>query len=277
MKVFISVDMEGICGITSMKQISSAGAEYGHARLLMTEDVNAAVAGALEGGASEILVRDAHGSAINIMADRLHPAARLVAGWTPNLDMLQGIDSSFDVAFFIGYHPGPASAGAVLSHTYSMETIRSVELGGIPAGETLINALQAGIHGVPVGLVSGERALQQEIAAPLGQAEFVETKVGFGFQSALLHGVEETRGRIRQAAERAARRAAGKEKLPPYRPEGPIRARFEFLKAEACLAVALVPGIEIQDPRSVFLNAATPEEFLRRFMLLSQVLYGLRG
>jgi D-amino peptidase len=277
MKVFLSVDLEGICGISSMKQISSAAPEYGHARQLMTEDVNAAVAGAVEGGADEIVVRDAHGPAINIYPDKLHPAATLIAGWSPTLDMLQGLDSSFGTAFFIGYHPGPASSRAVLSHTYSMETIRGVELNGIPAGETLLNALQAGLSGVPVGLVTGERALHEEIKDPLAGVGFVETKIGYGFQSALLHPVEKTRALIKRAAADAVRRAASDKPLPPYRPQTPVRARVEFLKAEALLAVALVPGIEASGTQAALLQAATAEEFFRRFQLMCQVLYGLRS
>jgi len=269
--------MEGISGITSMRQVSSTGAEYGHARLWMTEDVNAAVAGALEGGAAEVLIRDAHGTATNLLPDRLHPAARLVAGWAPQLDMLQGLDSSFATAFFIGYHPGPAAERAVLSHTYSMETIRSVEVNSIPAGETLLNAVQAGSLGIPVGLVSGERALFEEISTALPGIEFVETKIGYGYQSALCHPLEACRSGIRKAAARAVERLRRGDSPAPYRPELPVRARIEFHKAEACLATTLVPGLERIDSRSAVLLARSGEEFVRRFLLLMQVLYGLRG
>lgn len=275
MKVFISADMEGITGISSLKQISTGGAEYGTARHWMTDDVNAAVTGALEGGASEVLVRDAHGSAINIMPDRLHPAARLVAGWSPTLDMLQGLDSTFGVAFFIGYHPGPPSAGGVLSHTYSMALIREVTINGISAGESLINALQAGVLGVPVGLLTGEKGLRDEIAPVLGEALFVQTKTGFGWQSAMLKPMAECRDQIRSAASAAVKRCLKGVGFPVYQPALPVRARIDYHRAEACLASRLVPGVEAIDTRSIWLVADTAEEWVRRFQLLSQVLYGM--
>jgi len=277
MKVFISADMEGISGISSLKQVSSAAPEYPQARLWMTRDVNAAVQGALEGGADEVLVRDAHGPAINILPDRLHPAARLMAGWTPALDMMQGCDASFAVAFFIGYHPGPPAAGGVLSHTYSVEMIREVWIGGVSAGESLINALQAGTWDVPVGLVTGERALRQEIAPALGEAEFVQTKTGFGYQSALLEPLRTCRVLIRAAAARAAARAARGPAFPVYRPALPVEAVVGFHKAEAVTAVQFVPGVQAIDSRSVRLRAETAADFIARFQLLTQVLYGMRS
>lgn len=275
MKVFISADMEGITGISSLKQISSGGAEYGTARHWMTDDVNAAVAGALEGGASEVVVRDAHGSAINIMPDRLHPAARLVAGWSPTLDMLQGLDNSFGVAFFVGYHPGPPAAGGVLSHTYSMALIREITINGISAGESLINAVQAGTLEVPVGLLTGEKGLRDEIAPVLGEALFVQTKTGFGWQSAMLKPMGECREQIRSAASAAVKRCLQGVGFPVYQPALPVRARIDYHRAEACLASRLVPGVEMIDTRSIWLAADTAEDWVRRFQILSQVLYGM--
>lgn len=275
MKVYISVDMEGITGISSYKQISSSAPEWGTARLWMTEDVNAAVTGALEGGASEVVVRDAHGSAINILPDRLHSAARLVAGWSPILDMLQCLDASFGVAFFVGYHPGPSAAGAVLSHTYSMALIREVTINGISAGESLINALQAGVLGVPVGLVTGEKGLHDEIAPVLPDALFVATKTGCGWHSAMLKPMAECREQIRVAASAAVQRCLQGVGFPVYRPTLPVRARLDYHRAEACLASRLVPGVETIDTRSIWLTADTAEDWVRRFQLLCQVLYGM--
>jgi D-amino peptidase len=275
MKVYISVDMEGICGVTSLKQISSSNAEYNLARIWMTDDVNVAVEGALEAGATEVLVRDAHGPAINILPDRLHPAARLMVGWAPVLDMMQGLDRSFDLAFLVGYHPGPPAAGGVLTHTYSMEHVREVTINGISAGESLINAIQAGVHEVPVGLVTGEKALREEIAPALPEVEFVTTKTGYGYQSALLEPVQECRNRIRSAAAHAVKRCVDGSSFPVYHPALPLEVRIDFHKAEGCAAAQLVPGIVPIDARSVRLQADTAEELIRRFQLLMQVFYGL--
>lgn len=274
MKLFISADMEGITGVTSMRQVSSRETAWNEARIWMTEDVNAAVEGACEAGATEVVVRDAHGPATNILPDRLHPACRLMAGWTPVLDMLQGLDDSYGLAFFIGYHPGPGSPAGVLSHTFSMKTIREVQVNGISSGESLINAIQAGIHRVPVGLVTGERALQQEIAV-LGEVEFVGTKVGYGYQSALLEPMMACRRRIRETAAQAVRRQVEGPGYQAYLPDLPIHARIEFHKAEAALACQLVPGVERTDVRAIDFTADTARDFIRTFQLVDQILYGL--
>ncbi len=273
----MSVDMEGISGVSSLKQIRADTPEYAMARIWMTEDVNAAVEGAVSAGASEILVRDAHGRATNIPPDRLHPKARLMAGWMPNMDMLQGLDSTWDVVFMIGYHPGPPSKGGVLSHTYHMSAIREVVINGISAGETLLNAIQAGMLGVPVGLVTGERALHDEIAGPLGSAEFVPTKTGFGYQSALLEPVAVCREEIRRCAARAVERAGAGRDLTPYIPEAPISLRVDFQSAEACETARLIPGFRAASTRTMEMQAASADELLRSFQLLMQVLYGMNG
>jgi D-amino peptidase len=189
--------------------------------------------------------------------------------------MLQGLDASFGVVFFVGYHPGPPAAGGVLSHTFSMSLVREVTINGISAGESLINAVQAGVHGVPVGLVTGERGLREEIAPVLGEALFVQTKVGYGYQSALLEPVQECREKIRTAASAAVKRCLQGTGFPVYKPDEPLRTRMDFHRAEACAASLLVPGVEPIDTRSVWLHAATAEEFVRRFQLLCQVLYGM--
>lgn len=277
MKIYISADMEGISGVSSLKQIRADTPEYAMARTWMTEDVNAAVEGAVSAGASEVLVRDAHGRATNIPPDRLHPKARLMAGWMPNMDMLQGLDSTYGVVFLVGYHPGPPSKGGVLSHTYHMSAIREVFINGISAGETLLNAIHAGLHGVPVGLVTGERALRDEIAGPLGSAEFVLTKTGFGYQSALLEPVLQCRAEILRCAAAAVERAGKGGELTPYALEAPISLKVDFQSAEACETARLIPGFRAASTRSMEMRADSVEELLRSFQLLMQVLYGMNG
>jgi len=102
LKVFISVDMEGVAGVIHWEDVSRDGKDYGLFRKLMTEETNAAIEGALAAGATEILVRDSHGSARNILPDLLHPEAELIRDWgyTP-LSMMEGIDESFDAVIFL--------------------------------------------------------------------------------------------------------------------------------------------------------------------------------
>jgi len=139
MKVYISCDMEGVSGIVDSKQTRMDGEEYKRAQKLMTGEVNAAIEGALAGGATEILVNDSHGLMRNILIEELNPNAQLISGSSKPLSMMQGIDESFDAAFFIGYHAQAGTPYSVLDHTYS-SIVYQVSLNGRPVGETGLNA-----------------------------------------------------------------------------------------------------------------------------------------
>lgn len=118
--MFISVDMEGVCGVIHWEEVSRNGKDYDLFRKLMTEETNAAIQGALAAGATEILVRDSHGSARNILPHLLHPEAELIRDWSGGpLSMIEGIDESFDAVLFIGYHARANTPNAVLDHTMS--------------------------------------------------------------------------------------------------------------------------------------------------------------
>jgi len=179
MKVYISCDMEGISGVVAGKQTEGNGEEYKRAQKLMTDELNAAIEGALAGGATEILVNDSHGHMRNILIEELNPKAQLISGSPKPLLMMQGIDASFDAAFFIGYHAQAGTAYSVLDHTYA-GIVYQVSLNGRPMGETGLNAALAGYFGVPVVLVSGDKLLVEEATALLGTVEGVAVKESCG-------------------------------------------------------------------------------------------------
>jgi D-amino peptidase len=178
MHVYISVDMEGIAGVVHESQTDPTtpafAAEYGRFRRLMTAEANAAVEGALAAGATRVLVNDSHWFMRNLLAEELHQAAELVSGDPKPRSMVQGIDGAggaggvgFDAALFIGYHARAGTRNAILDHTYA-DRIHEVRLNGKPVGELGLNAGLAGMHGVPVALVSGDAALAAEAKELLG-------------------------------------------------------------------------------------------------------------
>ena len=171
MRIYISVDMEGIAGVVHESQTNptdpASAADYGRFRRLMTAEANAAVAGALAAGATRVRVNDSHWFMRNLVAEELHQAAELVAGDPKPHSMVQGIDGGFDAALFIGYHARAGTRNAILDHTYA-DRIHEVRLNGKPVGELGINAAFAGVHGVPVALVSGDAALAAEAQDLLG-------------------------------------------------------------------------------------------------------------
>ncbi|PYO72126.1 MAG: peptidase M55 [Gemmatimonadetes bacterium] len=171
MRVYLSVDMEGIAGVVHESQTDPAtpafAAEYARFRRLMTAEANAAVEGALAAGATKVVVNDSHWFMRNLLAEELHQAAELLSGDPKPRSMVHGIDGGFDAALFIGYHARAGTPNAILDHTYA-DHIHEVRLNGKAVGELGLNAAFAGIHGVPVALVSGDSALAAEANDLLG-------------------------------------------------------------------------------------------------------------
>ncbi|MEE8163588.1 MAG: M55 family metallopeptidase [Anaerolineae bacterium] len=235
MKVYISCDMEGISGVVAGKQTEMNGEEYKRAQKLVTGEVNAAIEGALAGGASEVLVNDSHGSMRNILIEELNPSAQLISGSPKPLSMMQGIDGSFDAAFFIGYHAQAGTAYSVLDHTYS-GIVYQVSLNGRLVGETGLNAALAGHFGVPVVLVTGDKLLVEEATTLLGTVEGVAVKESCGRSAAKCLVPESARKLIREAAQRALS-TEGK----PFVVEPPITLTVDFTSSAHLDVAELIP------------------------------------
>lgn len=187
LKVFISVDMEGITGVVNWEEVSRDGKDYDLFRRIMTDETNAAVEGALAAGAAEITVRDSHGSARNILPDRLHPAARLIRDWSGGpKGMMEGIDESYDAVIFIGYHAKAGTPNAMLEHT-SSGSVTDFSINGMSLPEGGYNALIAGSYGVPVVFAAGDKAICDQLRTFLSDLETVAVKEGIGAAANSLH------------------------------------------------------------------------------------------
>jgi D-amino peptidase len=218
LKVFISVDMEGITGVVNGDDASRDGKDYDYFRQTMTREANAAIEGALAAGASEIIVRDSHGTALNLLPEMLNRNSKLLRDWSEGpMYMMEGIDESFDAAIFVGYHARAGTTNGVLDHT-SSGNVTDVSINGISMPETGYNALMAGYHNVPVVFVAGDKAVCDQAEELLGTVETVAVKEGIGAAALNLHP-EVAREQIRAGVERALRNLDDYEpyKLrPPY-------------------------------------------------------------
>jgi len=154
-KVYISVDMEGISGVTGDDQTGAGGAEYGRSRKLMAEDANAAIRGAFDGGATEVVVNDSHGSQRNLLPEDLDPRARLISHSFKRHGMVEGLDETFDAVIFVGYHAKADSPRGLFAHTGS-GVVKDVSVNGRSAGEGGLNTMMANWYGVPVVMISGD-------------------------------------------------------------------------------------------------------------------------
>src|SRR5918997_2572083 len=151
-RVYISVDLEGISGINGDDQTSAGQPEYARARKLMAEDANAAIRGAFEGGATDVLVNDSHGGQRNLLPEDLDPRARLISHSFKRYGMMEGLDDTFDAIVFVGYHAKADAPRGLFAHTGS-GVIRDLQINGRSVGEGGMNAALAAWHGVPVVLV----------------------------------------------------------------------------------------------------------------------------
>ena len=209
MRVYISVDMEGIGGISHPHPTDAKDARYPASVDLMVGEANAAIEGALAAGATDILVNDSHASMHNLLPEAINPAATVLQGqkaWS----MVAGAADGFDVALFVGYHARAGHPRGTIAHTYSGRPVET-RLDGRPTGEYGLNALVLGAWGIPVGLVTGDDALAEEVADWLPWAERVVVKHADGGSSAASVHPSRARDLVRAGAERAVRRAAAGE------------------------------------------------------------------
>lgn len=266
MKTYISVDMEGISGVVDWTQIvkGKESEDYDRFRALMVQDVNAAVEGALEAGATTILVNDAHASMRNILITALHPEAELVTGTPKPLSMMEGLDGSFQAVFFIGYH-ARAGAPGVLNHTYS-GTLMECRFNGQAVGETGLNAAVAGHFGVPVALVTGDDLVTAEACDLLGPVRTVAVKQALGRYAARCLHPDRTRDLIRIAAREALGRL---DAVRPYRPVLPLRVEIDLRDSGQADAAMLLPGLDRVGGRTV---AFTAPDLLRAYRMTRVVL-----
>ncbi|HLZ50720.1 MAG TPA: M55 family metallopeptidase [Candidatus Acidoferrum sp.] len=184
MKIYISVDMEGVAGVVTADQLLPGGFEYERFRHFMTDETIAAVRAAKEEGAGEIVVSDSHGNGENLLIEEFPKDVRIVRAWPRHGGMMGGLDSSFNAAIFIGYHASTTNPNGVRAHTFSSAHYTRVTLNGNAVTEGEYNAAYAGAKGVPVVFASGDDAAVEEIKSRLGDIETVETKKALSFHSA---------------------------------------------------------------------------------------------
>jgi len=184
LKVYISVDMEGVAGVVTADQLLPSGFEYERFRHFMTDETLAAVRAAKEAGAGEIVVSDSHGNGENMLIEEFPKDVRIVRAWPRHGGMMAGLDASFSAALFVGYHASTTNPKGVRAHTFSSAHYTRVALNGNAVTEGEYNAAYAGAKGVPVIFASGDDAAMEEIKSRLGNIEIVETKKSLSFHSA---------------------------------------------------------------------------------------------
>ncbi len=238
LKVFISVDMEGVTGVVNVDDARRSGKDYDYFRQTMTREANAAIEGALAAGATEIIVRDSHGSALNLLPEMLHRSAKLIRDWSDGpMSMMEGIDASYDAAIFVGYHAKAGTPNGVLDHTSSGD-VMDISVNGVSMPETGYNALMAGYYDVPVVFVAGDKAVCDQARALLGTVETVAVKEGIGAAALNLHP-EVAREQIRAGVEKALQNL---DDYQPYKLSAPYTMVLRLKTEQSIFNGALYPG-----------------------------------
>ena len=243
MKVFVSCDMEGVAGIVDWAQCRPGGHGYEAGCELMLAEVNAAIKGALDGGATEILVNDSHGAMANLDPAKLIPPTSYLSGRHKPDYMMEGLDPSFGAVIFVGYHGSISGPPSVLSHTYNPEVISAVRLGDRLVGESGINALVSLACGVPIAFVSGDAVTLDELRWLVPECVGVQTKTSVTrFAAANVHPAV-ARERILAGARLAIERvAAGEIGLPTL--SSPYRLEVDLQTADMAEIACWVKGVE---------------------------------
>lgn len=263
MKIYMSVDIEGCAGVVDREQGNMAGgAEYALGRRLMTEETNAAIEGALEAGATEIVVNDSHGQMRNIIPTELHEQATLIQGRVKHAFMVEGLDDTFDAVFLVGYHAAAGVRDGVLNHAFHPYELR---YNGTVFSETGLTASIAGHYGVPVALVTGDDAAIRDAEALLPAHVGVSVKRGIsrmGGES--VHPVE-ARRMIRAAAKQAVERVQSGG-VEPLKVQTPVNIEIDFYYSPQADVAALIPTTERIGDRTIRFESPDAVEAYRTFL-----------
>lgn len=265
MKVFISADIEGITGVIHDNQTTNTqSSEYAQARKWMTRDVNSAIEGALEAGAKEIYVKDAHADGRNLLPDELKKEAFLISGWDVMYNMVQGIDETFDALILIGYHSMALTENGILAHTMT-SCLRQLLINERPFGEAEISALTAGYYGVPVTFISGDQKVVDELKNFVKNIYYVITKYGMGKETGRIIHPDITSDAIRKGV---AESLTNLRKFQPLKTELPIKMSLKLTSPKMAELISLIPNVQRVSIDEITYEAADVITMLKVFRVM---------
>ena len=250
MKIYISCDMEGVAGVCSWQQVDARKytPEYFIYQKHMTAEVRAALDGAREAGATDVLINDSHGPMRNIILDEMPDDVRIVFGNRKPFSMVQNLDRGFGGVFFTGYHGAIGDADATLCHTYTPSVIYDVRINGIRCSEATLNAGIAGYYGVPVLLITGDRVTVEGAKAQMPWITGVVVKESIGNYAANSISPQAAQEAIRKGAAEAVRNAGNAK---PFVFEPPITMEIDLTRVEQADVIEMIPSFERIGPRRV--------------------------
>jgi D-amino peptidase len=262
-RVYISVDLEGISGVNGEDQTSPGQAEYGRARKLMAEDANAAIRGAFDGGATEVVVNDSHGGQRNLLPEDLDPRARLISHSFKRYGMMEGLDESFDAVVFVGYHAKADTPRGLFAHTGS-GVIKDLNINGRSVGEGGMNAALAAWYGVPVVTVTGDDVAVSQVKDDVPGIKTVAVKRAINTRASELKPLQQARREIQDAVREGV---ASAKKTAPQR-QGPYRVTLQYRNFNFAEVATAFKEIELVSPDTIRFSRDTMPEAYRLIRVL---------
>jgi D-amino peptidase len=248
LKIYISVDMEGVAGVVTADQLGPTGFEYERFRQFMTNETLAAVRAAKESAATEIVVSDSHGNGENLLIEEFPKDVHIIRSWPRHGSMMAGVDASFDAALFIGYHASTTNPRGVRAHTFSSAHFTRVALNGNAVTEGEFNAAFAGALGVPVIFASGDDAAVEELKSKLGSIETAETKKSLSFHSAETLTPEASCERIAAGVKSALERL---HDFKPYTVRTPVTLEISFKNYTPAQMLSYLRSVQRVDSHTI--------------------------
>lgn len=271
-KVYISVDMEGIAGVVTAEQLGPGGFEYQRFREFMTNEALAAVTAAKQAGATEIVVSDSHGNGQNLLIERFPSDVTLIRAWPRPLGMMEGIDSTFAAAIFIGYHSSTANVTGVRAHTFSSANYAGFRVNGKEVSEGGWNAIIAGHFGVPVVLISGDESAIADLKAVAPDAEVAIVKHSISFHSAATATPQSAEALIKLKAGQGLERRA---QIKPVTRAGAVTIDLTFKSYMPALVLSYLPLFTRTGAHSIRFQAKDPVEASRIMQFIGSYEPGL--
>ena len=248
LKIYISVDMEGVAGVVTADQLGPSGFEYERFRHFMTKETLAAVRAAKESGATEIVVSDSHGNGESLLIEEFPQYVRIVRSWPRHGSMMAGLDASFDAALFVGYHASTTNMHGVRAHTFSSAHFTRVALNGNAVTEGEFNAAYAGALGVPAIFASGDDAAIEELKSRLGNIETAVTKKSLSFHSAETLNPEASCEKIGAGVKAALARL---HDFKPYTIKTPVTLEISFKNYTPAEILSYLRSVERVDSHTI--------------------------
>lgn len=252
LKVYVSVDMEGISGVVHGDHTGRAGQDYGEARRLMTLEANASIEGAFDAGADEVVVNDSHGTQRNLLPELLDQRARLITGSPKPQTMMAGLDESYGAVLCVGYHARAGTRG-ILDHTISSRAVYDLRINGQSLGELGVNAGIAAHYGVPIVLVTGDSTCSEQAQDLIPEVEVATVKEPLTRYAAMCLSPSEAQALIRRQAKRAVER---REEIASVQYEMPVTLTLQFMYSSMADVAELIPGVERADGVTVSYTSA---------------------